>query len=348
MAVFFRNGNWWIDTYIKGKRIRRKIGPDKRTAELVEKDLKVKAAKGEYLGIVEERKIRFEDFAKEFLEWSEANKAPRTYDADRRLVERFLLRLWGGKYLANIRAKDVETFKTLRLGTLKPRSVNRELGTLRSMFTRAVAWQYIKDHPMKSVKELKYQKRTPAFLTLEQVDKLLEACEHPLLRLFVLLAAYTGMRRSEIEDLKWSDVDFGRKEIRVQEDTKNNEYRVIPIGGLVEEALRRAYSPFQEYVLSQENGRPYRNISKRFREVIKAVDVPTIRIHDLRHTFASNLVMGGIPLNVVQELLGHRDIKTTMIYAHLAPNAKRAAIDFLMSHVRTEGEECEKEVSSTG
>ena len=59
MAVFEKNGAWWIDTYVKGKRVRRKIGPDKKTAELVEQDLKIKEAKGEYLGIVEARRIRF-------------------------------------------------------------------------------------------------------------------------------------------------------------------------------------------------------------------------------------------------------------------------------------------------
>ena len=156
MAVFFRNDAWWIDTYIKGKRIRRKIGPDKETAELVIKDLQLKAARGEHLGIMEERKVRFEDFAKEYLEWSQANKAVRTYETDQHFISRQLIPFFQGKYLASIKAKDIEDYKTLRLRTIKPRSVNRELGTLRSMFTRAVEWQFIKAHPMEGVKDLKY------------------------------------------------------------------------------------------------------------------------------------------------------------------------------------------------
>ena len=67
MAVFKKNGNWWVDCYLNGKRVRRKVGPDKRTATTVERDLKVKAAKGEWLGIRKGKPVTFAAFAKEFL-----------------------------------------------------------------------------------------------------------------------------------------------------------------------------------------------------------------------------------------------------------------------------------------
>ena len=109
MAVYRKNETWWIDIYIKGKRIRRKIGPDKETAELVEKDLKVKAANGEHLGIMEEHKIRFEDFAREYLEWLQANKAERTYKVDEHIINRrltpFLSRAICGKHQAQSRIR---------------------------------------------------------------------------------------------------------------------------------------------------------------------------------------------------------------------------------------------------
>jgi len=71
-------------------------------------------------------------------------------------------------------------------------------------------------------------------------------------------------------------------------------------------------------------------MTTEFEKALEKAELPRIRIHDLRHSFASNLVIAGMPLNVVQELMGHNDIKTTMIYAHLAPNARRAAVDALM------------------
>ncbi len=342
MAVFFRNDAWWIDTYIKGKRIRRKIGPDKKTAELVEQDLKLKAARGEHLGIMEERKVRFEDFAKEYLEWSRANKAERTYKTDQHIIDRQLTPFFQGHYLASIKPKVVEDYKTHRLRTIQPRTVNRELGTLRSMFTRAVEWQYIKTHPMAGVKELKFQKRPPAFLTPDQVIQLLEACGQLHLYAFVVLAAHTGMRKSEVFGLKWTDVDFKRAELTVRQ-AKNNEYRIIPMNQLVVETLKRHPRHItSDLVLVRDDGRPYHNLKWSFDTALEKAGLAQVRIHDLRHSFASNLVIAGVPLNVVQELLGHKDINMTMIYAHLAPNAKRAAVDLLVDRQEDE-EACQAE-----
>ena len=77
-------------------------------------------------------------------------------------------------------------------------------------------------------------------------------------------------------------------------------------------------------------------VDKAFHTALEKAKLPRIRIHDLRHSFASNLVTAGVPLNVVQELLGHKDIKMTMVYAHLAPNAKRAAVDLLLQDPQEE------------
>jgi len=201
---------------------------------------------------------------------------------------------------------------------------------------------------MEGVKDLKYQKRLPTFLILEQIDRLLDACDDPLLYRFVLLGAYTGMRRSEIEELKWSDVDFERAEIRVQGNTKNNDYRIVPMADPVKEVLKEAQTPFQEHVLVRPDGRPCRRMEDPFARALERADLPKIRLHDLRHSFASNLVSNGTPLNVVQELLGHKDIKTTMVYAHLAPNAKRAAVDSLAQRRKEPGQEDEREPAATG
>ena len=330
MAVFLKNEAWWIDTYIKGKRIRRKIGPDKETAELVEKDLKVKAAKGEHLGIMEERKIRFEDFATDYLEWSKANKAERTYITDQCIINRQLTPFFQGRHLGNVKPKAVEDYKTHRLRTIQPRTVNRELAVLRSMFTRAIEWQYVKAHPMADIKDLKYQKRPPAFLTLDQLDQLLEACGSPHLYTFVVLAAHTGMRRSETFNLKWADVNFKRAELTVRQ-TKNNEYRIIPMNKPVRDTLKKHPRHItSELVMAHGDGTAYKGVDHAFHKALEKAGLPRIRIHDLRHSFASNLVTAGVPLNVVQELLGHKDIHMTMVYAHLAPNAKRAAVDLLV------------------
>jgi len=217
---------------------------------------------------------------------------------------------------------------------MKPRSVNRELITLRSMFSRMVAWEYLQTHPMKGIKPLKAQERVPTFLMLDQLDRLFDACESQHLYTFVVLAAYTGLRKGEILSLKWDDVDHKRKEIAVQK-TKTRKARSIPMNDLIAETLEN--HPIRivdgkkcSLVLTRPDGKSYRHMTTEFEKALEKAELPRIRIHDLRHSFASNLVIAGMPLNVVQELMGHNDIKTTMIYAHLAPNARRAAVDALM------------------
>ena len=117
--------------------------------------------------------------------------------------------------------------------------------------------------------------------------------------------------------------------------------RFHPVNELVLQTLKRhprhITSPL---VLARDDGKPYRNLKPDFDRLLKRADLPQIRIHDLRHSFASNLVIAGVPLNVVQELLGHKNINVTMVYAHLAPNAKRTAVDLLMRRDQEdEGEE---------
>lgn len=208
------------------------------------------------------------------------------------------------------------------------------------MFTRAVEWQFLKEHPMKGVKDLKHQKHQPAFLTLDQIDQLLGTCKHQHLYTFVVLAAHTGMRKGGIFNLKWDDADLKRTEITVRH-TKNNESRTIPMNDLVVETLKRHPRHItSDLVLARDDGKAYKTVKGGFDAVLEKAGLPQIRIHDLRHSFASNLVIAGVPLNVVQELLGHKDINMTMVYAHLAPNAKRGAVDLLMQRGQEgEGEE---------
>ena len=332
MAVYRKNEAWWIDTYIKGKRIRRKIGPDKETAELVEKDLKVKAAKGEHLGIMEERKVYFKDFAQKYLEWAQTNKSPTTYARDETTVHKHLIPFFKGKYLASITPRHLEEYKTHRAGKVQPRTVNRELDTLNSLLSRGVEWGDIRVHPGKGVKKLKFQKRPPTYLTTEQLEQLLEVCEDHYLYTFIVLGAYTGMRKGELLRLEWPDVNFNRREIIVRK-AKNNDFRAINMNPLVWDALKQHPRHIKsKVVLARPDGEPYQDLRTGFEKALKAAELPRIRIHDLRHSFASNLVASGISLAVVQELMGHKDIQTTMVYAHLGPNLKQAAVDSLVRY----------------
>ena len=123
MAVFKKNGAWWIDTYVNGERLRRKVSPDKRTAELAEKNLKVKAAQGEWLGIRQAKRITFKAFCEEFLS-KQAGKSEKTVLSYKVLSDCHLVPAFGARHLPEIRPKQIEDFMQAKADTMAHNSVN--------------------------------------------------------------------------------------------------------------------------------------------------------------------------------------------------------------------------------
>ncbi|MFC1833191.1 tyrosine-type recombinase/integrase [Thermodesulfobacteriota bacterium] len=337
MGVFQKNGNWWIDFYHQGQRIRRKVGPSKKVAEMALADVQVKKAKNDFLGVCEPKRIVFKDFAAEYLEYSRANKAQSSYERDETVVRAHLLPVWADYQLARITSKMIEDYKLKRLESVAPATLNREMNTIKSLFSKAVEWEYLKDSPAKPVKWIKTGKGSLRFLSQEEAQVFLDACKHAdCLHLYpvVVVALHTGMRRGEILRLQWQDLDFKRGKINVVSNesghTKNYESRSIPMSGTVQAVLRKhprqLHSP---YVFCNEKGEPFKDVDTSFGNALKRSGIPHFRFHDLRHTFASWLVMKGVDIRTVQELLGHKDLRMTMRYAHLAPDHMKRAVEVL-------------------
>ena len=342
MGVFKKQGNWWIDFYHQGKRIRRKVGPSKKVAEMALADVQVKKAKKEFLGVCEPKKILFKDFAEQYLEYSKANKAVSSYQRDRTIVNTHLVQAWGEIDLVRITPRLIEDYKVQRLGKVTPATFNREFNTIKNLFRKAVEWGYLRENPTVPVKWIKTGKQAVRFLSDDEIQRLIAACAasgHAQFYGIVVVALNTGMRKGEILRLRWSDVDFKRRQIRVvsSEDgnTKNYDSRVIPMNRSVENLLRkhprRLDSP---YVFPGESGQMFNKTNYHFTKAVKRSGIPHARFHDLRHTFASHLVMKGIDLRTVQELLGHKDMRMTLKYAHLAPDHVRKAVEILDEPVR--------------
>jgi len=149
MGIFQKGNNWYIDYYVKGRRKRKKIGPSKKLAMQVLNDVQVKIAKEEYLGVYEEKKISFSKYSKQYLEYSRVNKAFSTYSRHDRISINRLEPYFKNKYIYEITPQMIERYKAKRLETVSPASVNRELATLKNMFTIAIKWGYIKTNPAK-------------------------------------------------------------------------------------------------------------------------------------------------------------------------------------------------------
>ncbi len=185
----------------------------------------------------------------------------------------------------------------------------------------------MRENPGTKVKFFRIDNKRLRYLEKEEIKKLVDACsEH--LKPIIIVALFTGMRKSEILNLKWKDVDFSKRMIYLL-DTKNGEKREVYINDIVYSTLLGVKrNPDSPYVFCKKNGKPYGNVRKSFAAALKNAGVKDFRFHDLRHTFASQLVMTGIDLKTVQELLGHKDFKMTLRYTHLSPDYKRAKVDY--------------------
>jgi integrase len=331
MGIFQKGKNWYIDYYFKGQRKRKKIGPSKKLAEQVLKDVQLKIAKGEYLGVYEEKKIIFEDFAKQYLEYSKANKAFYSYKRDITSIKS-LISFFAKNYLFEITQQMVEKYKAERLKEVEPATVNREVGCLRHMFNKAIDWGYLKKNPVLGVKKLKEPPGRIRYLDSEEIKALFKAIDQlprenrAYLRPIVVMALNTGMRKSEILRLRWQDIDLEQRKITIM-NSKNNEVRTIPINDTLYKELKRLPKYLNsEYVFCKSNGEAFGNIRKSFERVLKLAGIKDFTFHDLRHTFASHLVMSGCNLRSVQQLMGHKDIKMTMRYSHLSKEHLQEAV----------------------
>lgn len=326
MAIYQRGKNWYIDFTFHGQRIREMIGPSRKGAEKVIAKRKAEIAENKFLDVRKDPgPVKFYDFAKEYLQWAKANKKPSSYDRELSRMRQVNTE-FESKTLREITTWQIEKYKAKRKEEIKPASVNREIALLKHMFTKAIEWSKVKENPAKKVKLLKGEVKRVRFLMPDQVQAILSNCADHL-RPIVTVAVHTGMRKGEILRLRRDQVNFAQGIISIL-DTKNHERRDIPMNGTVKDTLK-AIEDKGPYFFCNGDGKTFANVRRSFETALRKSGIEDFRFHDLRHTFASNLVMAGKDLNTVRELLGHKDLTMTLRYAHLAPNLKKAAVDDL-------------------
>ncbi len=327
MGVYQRGRIYYIDFYWQGKRYQQAIGPDRKLAEMVLQKRRLEIREGKYLDIKKEQKIKFEDFADEYLEihCKPNNKSWRKSDQP---ILSGLKKHFSGKYLHEIMPQDIEQYRIERIKEVTKSTMNRVLNTLSSMYNRAIEWGKATSNPVAKVKLFKVPTKRIRYLEREEIEKLLaNCCEH--LKPIVTVALHTGMRKGEILGLRWHDIDIKLNIIHLLE-TKNGEKREVPMNTVVQKTIIGVLkNPESQYVFCNKDGKPYGNVRKSFFTACSKAGIINFRFHDLRHTFASQLVMSGVDLNTVRELLGHKSITMTLRYSHLSPDHKKRAVDVL-------------------
>jgi integrase len=209
------------------------------------------------------------------------------------------------------------------------------------MFTLAIKWGQASENPVKQVKYFPVNSQRLRFLSIDEERRLMAVCDSRI-KPIVLTALKTGMRKGEILGLMWEQVDFENRMITVK-DSKNREPRKIPMNPGLTELLQSIRIGSQgAHVFNNEHGRIYNTIRGPWGKALKKAGIIDFRFHDLRHTFASRLVMAGVDLVTVKELLGHKSINMTMRYSHLSQDHKRKAVELLDRHYMDTKQEIEK------
>lgn len=247
-----------------------------------------------------------------------------------------------------------------------PATINRDLIALRACLSKAVEWGVLDVHPLARLKPLKVDhKGKVRYLSVDEENRLLDALDAREARMrserasanawraqrdypqlpgldgvyadhlkpLVLLALNTGLRRGELFALAWEYVDLDHGQLTVAgENAKSGRTRHIPLNSAVSEILRLWYEQGvgKGLVFPSADGERLDNVNTSWHGVLAAAGIQNFRFHDLRHSFASKLVMAGADLYVVKELLGHHSIAMTERYAHLAPEHKAAAVALLV------------------
>lgn len=335
--------------------------------EVARRELGEAAEHGAPVAVVEARKpvsekpITLGAFTRDhFAPWATVNqKAGRaTVDA--------LEACFGTLYereLRSIVAYDIERFKTRRLKAgIKPATVNRDLDRIRKVYSCAVEWGFLSEHPLRKVKRIKVDNERVRYLSAEEEDRLRKAlvdreierrkhresgnawCKQrggegrPMwpdngftdhMMPMVLVSLNSGMRRGELFGLEWHSVNLPGRLLTVEAgNAKSGKTRHLPLNDEALDVLKRFKKQHggKGLVFPSPTGGRFDNINKAWEGLVLAAKLSNFNFHDLRHDFASKLVMAGVDLNTLRELLGHADIKMTLRYAHLAPGKLADAV----------------------
>ena len=235
-----KNGSYFVDYRVNGRRIRKSIGRSKRIAELAVKDIEVKLARGE-LGF-EKKDSDLNKLFEDFLGYSKTNHSPLSQKRYRSIVDNLKSFLNQYPYITKISQLGSKLFEDYKAYRKKDEvsnvTINMELRVFKTIFYLAMKWDYTKDNPVKGINPLRVENHiTPRFLSNEEIKTLLDNCGefmYPILYTFL----YTGMRKGELENLEWKDIDFDRKRLKIRAKeswTPKTSEREIPISkGLVE------------------------------------------------------------------------------------------------------------------
>jgi integrase len=336
---------FYLDYRVNGKRMRPNVGGNKRDAELVRAKIERELLLGTYQLNVANKSVSLAALIDEFLSTKGNTVRATTQHRYRNYLDP--LRAYFKKAFPTA-TSDVRLIETKYLRKFIDDSVKGEAGTtrawsrrtandavniIRSLFKFAVESEYLTRNPATRLEMLRVASTgRPDYYTDDELQAIWKKVDKHWLDALKFIAL-TGLRKAELINLRWENLDFtkGAEQMTIEScddwETKTGKSRVIPLGGEALEIVERQRKKNPTYVFTSPRGKivhPDR-IYYALKHCLSDLNLEG-DVHKLRHTFASKLAMSGVPLLQIRDLLGHADIKTTQIYAHVAPQHLRDAI----------------------
>ncbi len=337
--MLYKRGNvWWCEHIIDGKRYRFSCKTnDKTLAEEVSSTIKSDIIRKRFS--IPEKYKKYHNFQNTWKEYLKSlNNSQKTID--RKIISsKHFLPFFKDKFIEDItnseikgyelfRKKEVESMdknKVKRESEISFRSVNIDITILQSFFNYCIEKEYIDKNPCGKIKKLNELKRIKT-LSDKDIEKLIAGATNKLTKDLITFLIYTGCRKGEALNLKWDDVDMQNSVIAIK-GTKTKLDRYIPISNALKGILSGIEKNHGSLYVFNRNGTKLTDFKRSFHTACKNAGLKDLRIHDLRHVFASKMVMNGTSLYITGELLGHKTTQMTKRYSHLVPETLKKAVD---------------------
>jgi integrase len=318
MATIYSRGEcWYLNWSQGGRQFRKSLGRiTEHEAELQRKGKEIELSTGKRVFFAS---ALFDDHLARYLIWHRSEFPDSHFRVEQIATQHF--DDFRGRALSQIDATMIERWKASRMTVVSRESVSKELRTLKAVLAKAVQWgEDITENPAKYVEPPRSLESEPiVWYSKPELAKLYKMHHGLTWRLM----ANTGLRRTEAQQLRWSQVDLKRKVLNVvssaEARTKSGRWRQVPLSDGAIETLKLLKVRGGDFVLPRITAE---SLSRAFLQDVARLGLRG-SLHGLRHTYAAHLVMAGVPLRTVQVLMGHASFRTTERYAHLGADHLR-------------------------
>ncbi|MBI3814326.1 MAG: site-specific integrase [Nitrospinae bacterium] len=298
---------------------------------------------GKWFEVDEAKQHTFDDLMEKFMREHAPGKESKTQESYKNSLVH-LNPFFSGMTLADITPKNISDYYENRKGEgASIATINREFAMLSKAFNLAYKrWEWVKENPCNKAQKEPENNQVDRWLIEDEYQRLIKASTGYLdgqLTDIILMALHTGMRQGEILSLKWNDVDLFRKVITVLK-TKNKKPKSIPMTDTIHDLLVRKSKVviMSGYIFTTDSNRiKKRTLIREFDKVMVKAGINDFTFHCLRHTAATWMIQSGIDIYTVSKILGHRDIKTTMKYAHHYPESLRHGVRAIDNFMKNQG-----------